>query len=96
MPQEPLASSKKHLRICGDRWSKKIHRSMDSADYKEEWYGEQCLGCCYFLPLSGVFAEDWGVCSNPESSFDGLVRYEHDGCAAFDPAESWWSADSQE
>jgi len=63
---------------------------MNDPNYKDEWYGEQCLHCRFFIPLSGVFIEDWGACSNPKSKFDGAVRFEHDGCKEFEMVDSWW------
>jgi len=28
----------------------------------------------------GEWGSDWGVCWHPASAFDGVVRFEHDGC----------------
>lgn len=63
---------------------------MDDPEYLDTWYAEQCMHCRFFIPLSGALAEDWGVCSNPDSSFDGLVRFEQDGCRRFSQSSGWW------
>jgi hypothetical protein len=64
-------------------------RKQEADGYKEEWWAEQCGMCRYLIPLSGAFADDYGICSNPRSDFDGLVRFEHDGCDKFSAAEDW-------
>ena len=64
------------------------NREAESPDYQDEWLDEQCMFCRYYIPLAGAFAEDYGVCSNEHSPFDGIVRLEHDGCSEF--AEGEW------
>ena len=39
--------------------------------------------------------EEYGVCSNPSSPFDGTVRFEHDGCSEFAAGE-WWQEDEEQ
>jgi hypothetical protein len=71
-----------HVERCFKRWTARLNRPRDS-NYREEWYGQQCLHCRFFVPLSGQLGEDFGVCSNPDSGFDGKVMFEHDGCEFF-------------
>lgn len=95
MKEKPLADDTGHARACLDRWIKRINRDMDSQEYRDEWYAEQCLSCRYFVPLSGAFIENWGACTNPDSVFDGSVRFEHDGCSKHHISETWWRQDCQ-
>ena len=78
-----MAEDRSHFKACHERWMEKRNRKQEEPDYKDEWYGEQCGMCEYFIWLSGAFAEDYGTCSNSSSKFDGLVRFEHDGCDVF-------------
>ena len=64
-----------------------LNRDTGSPDYREEWYWEQCGGCRHWCALLGPLGADWGVCTNPESQFDSLLRFEHDGCEHFQAAE---------
>ena len=82
----PLTEDSKHATRCHQRWYKRINRDPTSSGYRDEWYAQQCLTCRYFIGMMGALAEDYGVCSNPVSPFDGVVRFEHDGCDAFDEA----------
>jgi hypothetical protein len=45
----------------------------------------QCSSCIRYLPLSGRLGADWGVCGNPSANVAGRLRFEHDGCAEYDP-----------
>lgn len=81
-----LRDSKDHLADCHDRWSSRLNRDMDAQGYQDAWYAEQCGGCRFYIRLSGLFYEDWGVCSNARSALDGSVRFEHDGCEKFVPS----------
>ncbi|RSN36187.1 DUF3027 domain-containing protein [Amycolatopsis sp. WAC 01416] len=49
----------------------------------DDWHGEQCGGCVFWVALHGRLGQDYGACTNAHSIFDGMVRFEHDGCAAF-------------
>ena len=49
-------------------------------EYRDEWYGQQCLFCQYYCPLTSELGLDFGACTNPASDFDGRVMFEHDGC----------------
>ena len=40
----------------------------------------------------GALTDDYGGCTNPQSSFDKQIMFEHDGCDAFDPASNGWYA----
>ena len=75
-----LDKNRKHVKRCRARWCKLINRDIESPDYQDEWYSEQCVNCNYYIRLINFFRDDWGVCSNPESNFDGKVRFKHDGC----------------
>ena len=82
----PLEGDSEHAARCHERWSKRMNRDVDSHDYRDEWYQQQFLFCRYFISLAGCLAEDYGACSNPRSQLDGTVRFEHDGCDAFERA----------
>jgi Protein of unknown function (DUF3027) len=58
---------------------------MSNPGYRDEWYGEQCGGCRFWIALTGVLGSDYGACTNPASPRDGFVQCEHDGCEAFAP-----------
>lgn len=62
------------------RWIKRVARDMDSPDYREKWRSQQCFSCIFFVALAQRFSDDWGVCANAKSTFDGTVKFEHDGC----------------
>jgi Protein of unknown function (DUF3027) len=82
--RQDLTFNKDHFDECHKRWMEKRYRRQESANYKDEWYGEQCGSCKYYVYLSGVFSDDYGICSNPTSRFDGIIRFEHDGCEHFE------------
>jgi hypothetical protein len=54
--------------------------SREEAEYRDEWYPEQCGRCEFWVPLAGEWGLDWGGCTNPRSPFDAMIRFEHDGC----------------
>ena len=87
-----LGDSELHRRETHARWIDKHNRSSHNPEYKSEWGVQQCGGCRYYVPLSGVFVGDWGSCTNAFSNFDKQVMYEHDGCEAFAPASDGWYA----
>ncbi|MFE9130065.1 DUF3027 domain-containing protein [Streptomyces sp. NPDC007148] len=66
-----------------ERWLRGLNRQTGAPDYKDEWYFEQCGGCRFWVALSGELGRDWGACTHVASTFDGQVRFEHDGCASF-------------
>lgn len=72
-----------------ERWVAERNRRTEDPGYREEWYSEQCGGCRFWLPLSGELGRDYGACANPASPFDGRVRFEHDGCEAFQESGAW-------
>lgn len=78
-----LANDVEHTHGCHDRWCRRLNRDMGSPDYRDEWRRQQCLHCDFYIGLMGRLKEDWGVCSHPESKFDGRVMFEHDGCEHF-------------
>ncbi len=71
------------------RWMARYQpiRNTADPDYSDEWYLEQCGGCASYRPLAGPLGADWGGCTNALSPADGTLRFEHDGCDAFEPAE---------
>ena len=85
----PLAKSAEHAQACHDRWLASRNRKMEDPDYRDEWYREQCGACRFWVALTGTFEEDWGACTNVASRFDGLVRFEHDGCEAYEADGRW-------
>ncbi|MFE6787531.1 DUF3027 domain-containing protein [Streptomyces sp. NPDC057680] len=72
-----------HNDRCHTRWLASLNRSTAQPDYRDEWYDTQCGGCRFWIASGGELGRDYGVCSNPASSFDGRVRFEHDGCESF-------------
>ena len=78
-----LENDEKHADACHARWRKRMNRNLNAPGRPDRWCDEECLGCAYYIILSGVFAEDYGVCSNPASKFDQRAMFEHDGCEDF-------------
>lgn len=37
----------------------------------------------FWVALHGRLGQDYGACTSAHSIFDGMVRFEHDGCTAF-------------
>jgi hypothetical protein len=67
----------------------KVVRMLET-DYepygKTERSGSDCSsGCRHIVRLAGDSGNDWGVCANPNSRRAGLLTFEHQGCAAFEP-----------
>jgi hypothetical protein len=73
-----------HFRKTHNRWIERMHRQEKEEELSLEEVQkriiEQCIICRYYVLLEGQWQYDWGVCSNPLSPFDGMVRFEHDGC----------------
>ncbi len=88
MPTKQLLKNKKHFEACHQRWMDMRNRRQEDNSYKDEWYAGQCGACWFFIRLSGLFTEDYGGCSNPESKFDKNIMFEHDGCNNFFLAET--------
>lgn len=86
-----LIRDEEHSHSTHERWVARRNRDTGDPDYKEEWYGEQCGGCTFYVPLAGRFGEDWGVCSNEKSPFDGKAVFEHDGCEEFANNPEGWA-----
>jgi hypothetical protein len=93
MKNKSLIEDHDHFKACHERWSERLNRDQNSPEYKDEWWAEQCLQCRFFIPLVGVFIEDYGACSNPLSPCDGTVRFEHDGCEHFSEVMEWWGVE---
>lgn len=88
---KPLVTNRQHLDACHKRWLRKTNRYALPVvgEQPDEWSIEQCGQCAYYLPVTGVFGSDWGVCSNEQSEFDGRAMFEHDGCDAYTGATEW-------
>lgn len=93
---ESLVDDTKHTDTCHLRWLERRNRRMNEPDYRSEWYADQCYFCKYFIPLAGALKEDWGVCSNPDAPFDGIVRFEHDGCELCAHTDAPWMENPDE
>lgn len=89
-----LVNDRDHFKVCHRRWSRVLNRDQDDPGYRDEWYAEQCFACRFYIPLVGAFMADYGVCSHPESRFDGRVMFEHDGCEHFSQADEQWTPGS--
>jgi hypothetical protein len=93
--KKPLALSDEHASASHKRWIKNRNNWYpveEGEDRPDEWYHKQCGQCRFYILLKGAGAlTDWGVCSNPESLFDGRVMFEHDGCEEFSGADLWVS-----
>jgi len=83
------AHDAEHFRTTHVRWMDRRNRKNEQEGYLDQWWDEQCGGCSFWVPLGGVFGGDYGVCSNLGSPFDGLVRFEHDGCEHYESAGEW-------
>ena len=92
MAKEPtwLGNSRRHFEECHERWVRRLNRNIDDPNYKEEWACQQCFACKYFVPLIGLFKDDYGACTNAKSTFDGRVMFEHDGCDHYIQDAEYW------
>jgi Protein of unknown function (DUF3027) len=77
-----LKGSKRHQDATHARWVEDLNWT--------DHHPEQCGICRWWIPLTGTWGSDWGVCSNPASRFDARARFEHDGCNAFEEARGGW------
>jgi len=75
-----LASSKRHCKKTHRRWIAKFERPPVLTD-------EKCGHCRYFVPSTGAFPIEWGVCSNPIAKLDGLATMASHGCEQFEKIE---------
>ncbi|WP_165984281.1 DUF3027 domain-containing protein [Streptomyces sp. YIM 98790] len=73
------------------RWIEHRNRRTEDPDYPEEWYFQQCGGCRYWVPLAGKLGLDYGACANQRSPFDASIRFEHDGCEAYEESGEEWA-----
>jgi hypothetical protein len=73
----------RHNEACHHRWQMRRNRSTADAEYRDDWYAQQCGGCRYWVALRGAIGLDYGLCTHAVSGYDGQVRFEHDGCDAF-------------
>ncbi|MET8701153.1 DUF3027 domain-containing protein [Kitasatospora sp. NPDC004723] len=89
MRERHVVDSAEEMDAIHDRWIGGRNRRTEDPEYREEWYGEQCGFCRYWFPLAGELGLDYGACANGRSKLDGTVRFEHDGCEAFDHSGRW-------
>lgn len=76
-----MKNTDRYFNATHARWmGKRNRRQEETENYDASWGLEQCFNCMFFVPLSGVFSDDYGACSNAESPFDKTVMFEHDGC----------------
>jgi hypothetical protein len=75
------------------RHRNKTHRRWVERLNHPAHHPDQCGICTYWVPLSGEWGLDWGVCTNGESSLDGRAQFEHDHCDAFERAREWATPD---
>jgi hypothetical protein len=71
------------------RWLARLNRRTGEPGYLDGWYLQQCGSCSRWIPLSGQAGLDWGACTHERSSYDGHVRFEHDGCDQHEDAGHW-------
>lgn len=83
------SSSPDLLNEIHKRWVARRNRDTGRADYRDEWYDEQCGSCKFWFPLAGELGSDYGACANARSPFDQRVQFEHDGCDEFENAGEW-------
>jgi len=46
-------------RASHSRWMDRRNRKREEAEYKDEWYPEQCGRCEFWVPLAGEWGLDW-------------------------------------
>ena len=83
-----LSNNEEHFKECHRRWVARTNRSINDPERPDEWCAQECNLCAYYVRLTGLFADDYGACSNAASKCDGKVMFEHDGCERFVPADS--------
>lgn len=94
---EPFTLSPEYASSCHDRWIKlrgnlvPSQRQEMTEEDEEKWANEQCGQCRFYALLVGPLGSDWGACTNPNSAFDGRVKFEHDGCPQYEGAGAWVS-----
>jgi hypothetical protein len=80
-------------RTHGDLWAvcKKLPEDYTPYGEDERWadparaYADCSCGCAWAAWLEGAAGADWCVCANPASHRAGLLTFEHQGCAHFEP-----------
>jgi hypothetical protein len=87
-----LRNSEEHAQTTHQRWIANRYRDPGSPGFDwDKWAGKECMTCRFYIPLMGILGADYGACSNPDSPFDGSVRFEHDGCEAYSENEDYWN-----
>jgi len=90
--EAPSKLDRAHLDSCHERRIQRRQNLAPDADFDTlppSWFADQCGGCRYFIPMTGLFSSDWGVCSQRTAVKDGQVVFEHDGCDQFEDAGKW-------
>lgn len=81
---KPLWQQKTHRARVHERWAQRPARAEG-----ESWSEDQCGRCTFWVPLTGTWGLDWGLCTNELSPMDRMGTFEHDGCAAFVGTDKW-------
>lgn len=89
MSRPHLTNDAVHAEDCHRRWVIARNRRTEDPAYQDSWFAEQCGACRYWISLTGVLVSDYVACTSALSDFDKHVMFEHDGCSAFDPADSF-------
>jgi hypothetical protein len=71
-----------------DPWGR-VERWADPA----RSYPDCSCGCVWAAWLEGDRRADWCVCANPASHRAGLLTFEHQGCAHYEPEPDGEAAD---
>ena len=94
--RKSLVGDRAHCEETHDRWARRFEQrelfGRSSTAAPVDGIVPQCMLCRYYVPLAGPLGEDWGACTNAASAHDSTIMFEHDGCAAFAPAEDFWQA----
>lgn len=70
-PEEALVSA--HTHRCAERWARVVPPEAPA--------DRRCRECVFYMPLRGMsYFWDYGLCTNPSSSFDGRVTNVRSGC----------------
>lgn len=88
-----LRHDPRHLAVVHERWMAERNRRQEDPGYKEEWWAQQCGMCRFWIALQPPLGNDFGVCTDPASPFDGRTQFEHDGCEHFEQAGEWAEAE---
>jgi hypothetical protein len=91
--REAILEAHPHLRQMAEThdhlWTicKQLPEDYEPWGNTERVHGDCSCACKWYMPLEGQNGYDWGVCTNPASHRVGLLTFEHQGCAAWEPEE---------